>query len=213
MQRSLLDRMDVGMGIDRRKVIQTALASGVGVALVTQQDALAEGQSPDDYQSGIVGQQNDVFFHNQPPPVYDYSAPRDVMRQLYDALVPRMANTWTVFYVQGIGAVDVTPSKGYPIPFGSQLTSPEYLKTNNGSRDGHDSQALPQPEPDGLYRSGETSATWVLAINDDGFVIPEYHEEIVACYPFPVTIDPNTKMIVRDSKASTVVVDISRAAN
>lgn len=161
----------------------------------------------DDDVNELVGQQNRIYFDNQKPHVYDYSAPRDVVLQLYDSIVPHMADTWTVFSIMGVGAVDVTPSKGYPIPYGSQLTSPEYFKTgSNGA-----SAALPQPEPDGLYRSGSTDATWVLSINDDGYVTPEYHEEIVTCYPFSVSIDPVTRMIVRNSKVASVTIDLSRS--
>lgn len=39
---------------------------------------------------------------------------------------------------------------------------------------------------------------------------PEYHEELVACYPFPVSIGADGR-IVRDSKAASVTVDLSRA--
>lgn len=160
--------------------------------------------SPDEDVNAIVGKQNRIYFDNQPPHTYDYSAPRDIVLQLYDNVVPKMSNTWTVFSVPGVGAVDSCASKGYPIPFGSQVTSPEY---------NHGAVTLPQPEPDGLYQSGDTAATWILCIAPDGAVVPEYHEELVTTYPFAVTVDPVTHTIKREQGASSVTVDISRAGS
>lgn len=166
--------------------------------------------SPDEDVNKIVGQQNRIYVDNQPPHIYDYSAPRDVMLQLYDAIVPKMSNTWTVFSIPGVGPIDSCPSKGYPIPFGSQITSPEYAKELGQDEGG---VTLPQSEPDGLYRSGETAATWILCIAPDGAVVPEYHEEIVSTYPFPVSVDPVTHAIKRESGPSNVTVDLSRAGS
>lgn len=192
--------------LDRRQAMALA-AAGVAAGVMVKNPETAYADSPDEFQSKIVGEQNGIFFKNQPPNIYDYSAPRDMVRQLYDIIVPNMVNTWTAFAIPGVGIIDITPSKGYPIPFGSQLTSPFYPKDM-----GETSEALPQPEPTGLYTTGETAATWVLSINEDGYVIPEYHEEIVICYPFPVTLDANGR-IIRDSKVSNAVVDTSRAGS
>lgn len=191
------------MGISRRQLFLGGMLAA-GSAGITKPEVVRAGV--DDDVNELVGQQNRIYFDNQKPHIYDYSAPRDVVLQLYDAIVPHMMDTWTVFYVPGVGAVDVTPSKGYPIPYGSQLTSPEYRSTGSSG-----AVNLPQPEPDGLYRSGETAATWVLSVNEDGYIIPEYHEEICVCYPFPVTIDPATRMVVRNAKSASVTVDLSRA--
>lgn len=188
-------------------MIGGALAVAAAGAVSHTEDARA---GVDDDVNEVVGKQNKIYFDNQPLHVYDYSAPRDVMLQLYDALTPHMPDTWTVFYVAGVGAVDVTPSKGYPIPFGVQLTSPQYPKMH-----GSDGIApMPQPEPTGLYTDGvQTSASWVLAVNEQGYVIPEYHEEMCVCYPFEVQIDPATRGIKRVGQASaSVAIDLSRAS-
>ena len=52
----------------------------------------------DDDISEIVGKQNKIYFDNQPIPIYNYSAPRDIVTQLYNITVPNLPATWTIFY-------------------------------------------------------------------------------------------------------------------
>lgn len=48
---------------------------------------------------------------------------------------------------------------GYPLPYGTQYTNPE--KRDNGV-------TLPQADPNGLFSTGSTQASWILMIDDDG---------------------------------------------
>ena len=52
-------------------------------------------------------------------------------------------------------------SMGYGVPYSTEYTNPEYA-TNSGSTS---NIALPQPDPNGLYKSQNTSATWVMLID------------------------------------------------
>ena len=51
-------------------------------------------------------------------------------------------------------------SVGYGIPYGTEYTSPQKLASNY-----RDSTALPQADPNGLYKAENVSATWVMLIN------------------------------------------------
>lgn len=58
---------------------------------------------------------------------------------------------------------------GYGIPYGSSITSPEQYKYNGVT--------LPLAEPNGLYNNGtSTSATWILAADEEGNTKPIYVE-------------------------------------
>lgn len=58
---------------------------------------------------------------------------------------------------------------GYGIPYGSSITSPEQYEYNGAT--------LPLAEPNGLYNNGvSTSATWILAADEDGNTKPTYVE-------------------------------------
>ena len=61
---------------------------------------------------------------------------------------------------------------GYGIPYSASYTAPETTKY-----DYRDSAVVPQSEPNGIYTNGlSTSATWILAIHEDGEIVPEYLE-------------------------------------
>jgi hypothetical protein len=49
---------------------------------------------------------------------------------------------------------------GFGIPYGTQYTNPE-MQVYSGS-----STILPQADPNGLYSSGSTAATWLLLVNE-----------------------------------------------
>lgn len=51
-------------------------------------------------------------------------------------------------------------SMGYGIPYGTEYTNPQKL-----SGDYHDSTALPQADPNGLYKAENVSATWVMLVD------------------------------------------------
>jgi hypothetical protein len=161
----------------------------------------------DDDISEIVGKQNRTYFDNQPIPLYDYSAQRDVVTQIYNITTPNLVDTWTVFYSMGV-PTDVCKSRGYPIPFGVSLTSPEYEK--DSSAEG--SVTLPQPEPNGLYTNGVTTdASWVLCDFGYGSEVV-YAEQTVQSYAHPVSIGPDGR-IIHEQVAPSVVLDLSRTGS
>jgi len=133
-------------------------------------------------ESGQVNNQQTIYSTNQPLHKYDYSPERDELQQIYDARM-KVANTWTVVYSMG-KPIFVCPSKGYPIPYTTQLTNPSQVDYNANSAGGN--VAIPQSEPNGLY-TGQSSATWVLCIRN-GQLEPVYAESDAIAFPYPVTI-------------------------
>lgn len=132
-------------------------------------------------ESNQVNSQQTTYATNQPLHKYDYSPERDELQQIYDARM-KVVNTWTVIYSMG-KPVFVCPSKGYPIPYTTQLTNPEnWVGTG---------LAIPQAEPNGLY-TGSSMATWVLCIRalpgGGSEVEPVYSEPDAVAFPYPVAI-------------------------
>ena len=57
----------------------------------------------------------------------------------------------------------------------------------NGST-GVASTAVGQMDPNGLYPSNNTLATWVMCLEKDGTIHPVYIEPLVITYPYPVAV-------------------------
>jgi len=152
-------------------------------------------------ESQQVNQQQQTFSSNQPLHTYDYSPERDELQQIYDARM-KVVNTWTVIYSYG-KAVFVCPSKGYPIPYTTQLTNPDQV--TSGSDTANPGVVIPQAEPNGLY-TGQTTATWVLCIRN-GQLLPVYSESDALAFPYPVQIgsDGNVQDAGGDSSVSIAI--------
>ena len=134
-----------------------------------------------------VSKQQEQYRENQPFHRYNFSNELDIYQQIYDARVEGSINTWTVVRSNTGKILDNFTSLGFPLPYDVQLTNP--LK----AVDFHESAvAIEQPEPNGLYSSKNTSATWVLVVRMVGqraVVTPFYSEDKVSCYPYPVNVD------------------------
>lgn len=131
-----------------------------------------------------VNSQQNTYSKSQPLHQYDYSPERDELQQIYDARM-KVVNTWTVIYSMG-RPIFVCPSKGYPIPYTTQLTNPDQVQGT--------AAVVPQAEPNGLY-TGTSAATWVLCIRTlpggKTEIDPVYSEPDAVAFPYPVSIDAN----------------------
>lgn len=75
---------------------------------------------------------------------------------------------------------------GYGIPYTTQFTQPETVQRAalpelniNGQDKGYNeyfTEILPQADPNGLYSSPSTSATWILSVDEEGNITPSYVE-------------------------------------
>ena len=79
-------------------------------------------------------------------------------------------------------------SIGYGLPYTTQITNP--MQDKWGSNGG--TVVLPQAEPNGLYSSDSTSATWVLLVGPNGKPEPTYVESdiTVSLSPLRTAIEP-----------------------
>ena len=64
---------------------------------------------------------------------------------------------------------------GYGIPYTTSMTASESAQYYSSS--GY--IALPLAEPNGLYTSPSTSATWILSVSEDGNITPSYIEDCI----------------------------------
>lgn len=132
----------------------------------------------------------------QPPHEYDASQARDNLIAAHDAMAVG-ANSWTVQYVEGVGATFQCPSVGFPIPYGAQLTNPQKIHNSaNGNL------TLPQIEPYGLYPPPDVAATFANCVLPDGTIGVFYSEPALTTYLFDVTCNPKGCTIAGDAKAT-----------
>lgn len=119
-----------------------------------------------------------------------------------------IVDTYTVIVSFG-KPMYVTASKGFPIPYTTQLTNP--MKEDlNGQYWG---LTLPQDEPNGLY-TGTTMATWVLEVRHlpGGGVetAPFYSEPDVLCFTHPVDITPDGRIVDPLNQQSSVPIKLGK---
>ena len=137
-----------------------------------------------------VEDQQEQYASAQPIPRFDFSLERDVASQLYKARNENVT-TWTVWR-SDLGHVEGDcPSVGYPIPYDTSLTNPLKIIYSQGA-------AVEQAEPNGLFPSKNSTATWVRCISEvNGKQVesPIYIESKVTTYPYPVTVDYDTSRV------------------
>lgn len=135
----------------------------------------------------------------QPIPFFTYSLERYRAIELYK-FRNQAATTYSLITAQGTGqAIYYCPSSGFPLPYDVQLTNPlQYY--NSGA-------VLEQAEPNGLYSSKSSDATWVFCTNENGDVEPVYTEQKATTWPHAVQFNPETGMWERvDDSTSSIVI-------
>jgi len=152
------------------KKLMIVLVAGLALVLAgcLEPAEREESRSVSSYYSNIL--------KAQPAPQFDYSLERDLVIQLYQ-IRNSAVNTYTVWWDHGRIA-GACPSIGYGIPYDTQLTNPLKISYAYGV-----GGVIEQPEPNGLYSSKNTSATWVMCVGEDGQVYPVYVEPKVVVYP------------------------------
>lgn len=170
--------------------------------LITALLAGCYASDSDDQEQAAVENQQAVYTRNQPPPVFDWSLERDIAIQLYEARNEARL-TYSVVVSQGTGAVLwMCPSIGYPIPYDVQLTNPVKPDIAYG-----EAVVLEQSEPNGLYSSKNTDATWVICVDDTGNWTPVYVEQKVITFPFPVVIQDGVIVPADNANPSVILED------
>jgi hypothetical protein len=155
-------------------------------------------------EANSVASQQDGFVRNQPHPVFDWSLERHLMIKLYEAR-NRAVNTHAYVMNRATGHILWScNSLGYPIPATTQLTNPQVaVRVYQGGT------TIAQAEPNGLYSPMDTSATWVMCVDDRGQVTPVYEEDHVHVFPFPMEEhEGHLTQVV--GQASSLAIDPSR---
>ena len=157
----------------------------------------------------VVQRQQGQYAKAQPIPVFDWSLERHLLIELYKIRNKKVA-THTVWR-SDYGTIEGDcPSLGYGLPYDTSLTNP-LVATDidiDGEEHEYDGGALTsieQPEPNGVFASKNTTATWVMCIGDSGAIEPVYVESKVTTYPGPVKVDYAHNMVTRSGAATVMI--------
>jgi hypothetical protein len=153
--------------------------------------------SDTDKENNTVAQQQNQYLIGQPISVFDYSLERDLIIQLYQARNTTVSThtVWRSDY--GIIEGDC-PSIGYGLPYDTSLTNPTKTEYSH-----HGLATIDQAEPNGLYASKNTSATWIMCTDlKTGTIAPIYIEGKVTTYPYTVTVDYKSNRVYQNGKSN-----------
>lgn len=155
-----------------------------------------------------VQAQQSQYSVGQPVPNYDWSLERDLLIQLYNLRNQKVA-THAVWRSE-MGAVEGDcPSIGFGLPYDTSLTNPTQVEYGYRTS-GYLATPIGQAEPNGIFASTNTSATWVLCTGDAGTMLPVYVEAKVTVYPYPVTVDYEANRVRRVGSSKAVTIQASK---
>jgi len=150
--------------------------------------------------------QQDQYAKGQPVPAFNWSLERDLIIQLYHIRNKNVAThtVWRSDY--GLIEGDCA-SIGYGIPYDTSLTNP--LMATGEDQRWYNKGALTsieQAEPNGIFASKNTTATWIMSVcKITGQIAPLYIESKVTVYPYPVRVDYVTNRVTKAGESSTLI--------
>lgn len=182
------------------KSLLIAVALSTSVALLS---GCNDNKSQTNKDSASVERQQSQYSKAQPVPAYDWSLERHMVTQLYN-IRNLEATTHSVWRSdRGIVEGDCI-SIGFGIPYDTSLTNPLTAK-RFGSGTNYIRNVVEQPEPNGIFASKNTNATWVMCAGTGGVIEPVYVETKVTVYPYPVNVDYNTNRVKKAGKANVTI--------
>ena len=150
-----------------------------------------------------VERQQSQYAKAQPVPAYNWSLERDLLVKLYN-LRNAKVTTYSVWRSQ-MGTIEGScTSMGYGLPYDTSLTNPLKAEWRHYSGGSYDSAVVSQPEPNGIFASTNTSATWVMCIDKSGAIEPHYVEATVNVYPYQMDVDYKSNRVVRHRGAKSI---------
>ncbi len=154
-----------------------------------------------------VQKQQSQYAKSQPVPQYNWSLERHLMIELYN--IRNMKAATHSVWRSDLGQIEGDCSSiGFGVPYDTSLTNP-LVSTNidqNGTRRGNGAlTSVEQPEPNGIFASKNTAATWVMCVGDNGSIDPVYVETKVTVYPYPVKVDYETNRAIKAGKSSVSI--------
>lgn len=159
-------------------------------------------QTQEDIDRKAVAAQQSQYAASQPVPAFNWSLERHLVTQLYQIRNVRAATHSVWRSDRGMIEGDC-PSIGFGLPYDTSLTNP--LQAERWGTAGV--SVIEQAEPNGIFASKNTAATWVMCAGEAGIIEPVYVETKVTVYPYPVSIDYPTNRVVKVGK-STVSLSI-----
>lgn len=149
-----------------------------------------------------VERQQSQYSKIQPVPAYDWSLERHMVTQLYN-IRNLEATTHSVWRSdRGMIEGDCT-SIGFGIPYDTSLTNP--LTAKKFTSFAESLRVVEQPEPNGIFASKNTNATWVMCAGTGGVIEPVYVETKVTVYPYPVNVDYTANRVKKSGKATVTI--------
>jgi hypothetical protein len=156
----------------------------------------------------VLAQQSQ-YEKGQPIPVFDWSLERHLVIELYKVRNQKAATHSVWRSDRGIIEGDC-PSYGYGIPYDTSLTNPLAATDIDTQGEEHAYQggalaSIEQAEPNGIFASKNTAATWVMCLGQGGNIEPVYVETKVTVYPGPVKVDYETNRVTRSGAATVLI--------
>lgn len=156
--------------------------------------------SQEDKDAKTVERQQKQYAAAQAIPVFNWSLERHLVIQLYQARNQKAA-THSVWR-SDLGTVEGDcPSIGFGIPFDTSLTNP----VKEVGRTVHSLTTIEQAEPNGIFASKNTAATWVMCAGDGGKIEPVYVETKVTSYPYPVNVNYDNNRVVKAGESTVTL--------
>jgi len=181
----------------------------VAIAMVISLTACNEGGNSSANEAQVVEQQQDQYQIGQPVPTFDWSLERHLLSELYKLRNKKVTThaVWRSDY--GMIEGDC-PSMGYGLPYDTSLTNPLVSVDRAGNKTANDRvdyslTSVEQPEPNGIFASKNTSATWVICMGETGGLEPVYVESKVTIYPGLVKVDYENNRVVRSGAATVMI--------
>jgi hypothetical protein len=166
-------------------------------------------QSVEARDSKRVSEQQSQYEKGQPIPSFDWSLERHLVIELYRVRNQKAATHSVWRSDRGMIEGDC-PSYGYGIPYDTSLTNPLTATNVNQNGQSHTYQggaltSIEQAEPNGIFASKNTAATWVMCLGQGGTIEPVYVETKVTVYPGPVSVDYETNRVTRSGAATVLI--------
>lgn len=186
-----------------RKINTTAISSIGALVLMTGVLVTAcKDKTPEALDRQKVQQQQGQYAKGQPIPNFNWSLERHLLIELYKVR-NRKAMTHSVWRSdRGLIEGDC-PSYGYGIPYDTSLTNP--LQATERPYNNSSITAIEQAEPNGIFASKNTAATWVMCLGEAGNLEPVYVETKVTVYPGPVRVDYENNRVTRSGAATVMI--------
>lgn len=170
------------------------------IILLLGLSACQQGSKQEKADQKAVARQQSQYAKAQPIPAYHFSLERDLLIKLYNIRNNKVTthSVWRSDY--GMVEGDC-PSFGYGLPYDTSLTNP-YQSTGNTS---YALTSIGQSEPNGIFASTNTAATWVMCIGKSGMIEPHYVESKVTVYPGAVKVDYAKNRVTRSGKTTVTM--------